>query len=230
MIKDLKGQLFKLLSEYYNAIGLIPDLKHSTFDDESRSVYWYPFQKYSDSISYQPKITLRFPKVQQIQESIFTNQSNFTIQRPTGRRIVEELGLVNHGYIFQSKYLIEDRSHLYILKNGVDSEDIFQDHKLFMEEIGLCLFRDLDSLSKIDDFINKMILSKPLNLFSTEEISSLRRKSLKQEVIAGIISSYLLDNLRGEDLLSRYEKIYEGNNFVLKDFAKLKAYFQSDPT
>lgn len=225
-VKEKKQILFNLLSEYYHNKGFKLDLKKSTFSDTYRQVYWHPYNKSSNRIIYQPRLTLRFPTVQKIQDEIFPNTSNFTVNRVAGRELSKELGL-GENFVFNDKFLIENRSYLYVINNddNTDPQEIFADHKQYMDKIGLKLFEGLNTLQDIDQFINEVILSKPIQSFSQDEINSTKKKSLNQEIVAGLITANLIDKQRGKKLMEACRIVYQENTTLIEDLEQTMQNF-----
>lgn len=226
IVKEKNTTLFKLLAEYYEGIGFKADKKKSTFSDDQRQVYWYPYNKSTNRIIYQPRLTLRFPSIQKIQDELFPETSNFTLNRVAGKELSQELG-VEEGYTFSDKFLIEDRSFLYVINNDANTDpyEIANDHKNYMDKIGLKLFENLNTLDSIDSFINNLILSKPTHTFSGDEITSLKKKSLSQEIVAGLIAANLLDKQRGKKLMEACLFVYKENIPLIKELEQTMNYF-----
>ncbi|GLR19576.1 hypothetical protein [Portibacter lacus] len=225
MLKDKINKVYILLEDYYSKKGMIMDKKHSTFSDKERKMYWYPRSKYLDSESYQPRLTLRFTLIQEVQDKILKNVSNYTVTRTTGKKLVSDLEVKDIKYDFKDKFLMENGSHLYYIDQFASPEEIVDDHISFMDEVGFNFFSNLNSLESIDQFLNSEIKKISIEDLSEDVIKTLRKKALKQEVVAGLICSFLLDKDKGSDLVKKYHKIYAGNNFILKDINKVIEYY-----
>lgn len=226
VVINKKDTLFKLLNDYYQSIGLELNKKKAIFSDSTRQIYWHPYHKSSKRIIYQPRITLRFPDVQKIQDKLFPNVVNFTINRVTGKPLKDELA-IKEDYLFEDKFLIEDRSFLYVINEEKDTNptEIANDHIKFMNKIGLKLFDLLSSVNLIDNFINKAPLSKPAYLLTDNDILSIRKKTLTQEVHAGLIAANLTDRNRGIKLAEAYMVIYHDNKSLINDIKTITTYF-----
>lgn len=228
LLKEKKKILFKILADYYQNLGFKLNKNKSIFFDNHRQVYWYPYNKSTQRIIYQVRLTLRFPAIQEIQDELFPEKSNFTVNRVAGKSLSQELD-VNGNYEFNDKFLIENRSFLYVINKEIntDSREIAADHIKYMDTIGLKLFEKLNSLNSIDTFINKTVLSKPIQDFSKDEINSIKKKSLSQEIIAGLIAANLLDKNRAKQLMEAYLIIYQENAKLINDLEKTMNYFAS---
>lgn len=228
IVKEKKEIIFKLLTDYYQNLGFEYDKNKSIFFDNQRQVYWYPYNTSSQRIIYQVRLTLRFQAIQIIQDELFPGKSNFTVNRVAGKFLSQELD-IKENYEFNDKFLIENRSFLYVIneENNTDPYEIAADHMEYMDTIGLQLFEKLNNLISIDSFINKTILSKPKQHFSEDEINSIKKKSLVQEIIAGLIAANLLDKNRAIQLMEAYSIIYKENVKLISDLEKTMNYFSS---
>lgn len=221
-----KDTLFNLLNEFYQSKGLEFDKKKSIFSDRTRQIYWYPYHKSSKRIIYQPRISLRFPTIQKIQDKLFPNNVNFTIHRVAGKPLKKELAITK-DYLFEEKFLIEDRSFLYVIDETEETNpnEIAKDHIQFMDNIGHKLFDLLSSVNLVEGFINRVPLFKPAHLLTENDISSIRMERLTQEVHAGLIAAYLIEKNRGIKLAETYILIYHDNQSLINDINKISTYF-----
>jgi len=222
-LKEKNTTLFKLLAEYYEGIGLKADLKKATFSDDTRQVYWYPYHKSIDKIIYQPRLTLRFPDIQKIHDTILPNKPNLTIHRVLTKTLIDELKINSVNYAF----LDENNTLYYSLDNDTSIEEIISDHQLFMEEIGFQFFKQLNTLKSIHHFINDDLLSSPIQTLPPEQFSSLRKKSLNQEVIAGLIAAFLLSQKTGLEVYEARLLLHDINMKLKKQLELVASYFNS---
>lgn len=228
-LKEKNKELFELLTEFYEGLGMKADLKHATFSDDTRKVYWYPYHETSDKIIYQPMITLRFPEIQRIQDSLLPKKANLTINRFLKISLAEELKVHQHKYIPNETPLIEDDIIYYKISNEASTvvDKLIDDHKLYMQEIGLNLFLKMDTIEKVHRFINNELLSYSSTQRTGDQSILLRKKSGNQEVIAGLIASFLISQNTGQQVYQARLELYEKNVRLKKELSVIFNHFQS---
>lgn len=228
-LKEKNEELFKLLAEYYEGYGMKADLKHATFSDETRQVYWYPYHKDAKKIIYIPSITFRFPEIQNLQNLLTPAHYNLTVNRDTNKRLADELLLEKNGYQFNENQMFDSGAIWYAIDNTENTSaiEVFQNHKSYMENIGFHLFAKLNTVDKIHQFINEDLLSVQLDSLSKKEIKVLKKKSLNQEVIAGVIASFLTSNDLGNKVSEVRKNLHHINKNLVSEINKIQTYFNN---
>uniref|UniRef100_UPI001E35B19E hypothetical protein n=1 Tax=Labilibacter marinus TaxID=1477105 RepID=UPI001E35B19E len=226
-LKEKNKELFRLLTEYYKGLGMEADLKHATFSDEKRQVYWYPYHKTPKKIIYIPMLTYRFPQIQKIQDLILPGAPNLTIHRNTNNKLADELLLRHNDYQIDEERTFDSGAIYYSIdaSENTSPNEIFQNHKSYMENIGLYLFSKLDSADIIHQFVNGDLLSVQVDSLSKDELKTLKRKSLEQEIIAGLIASFLISNDLGNKVSQLRKNLHQINEGLVSEIEKVQTYF-----
>lgn len=120
----------------------------------------------------------------------------------------------------------KDEEIFYKVESRANFKNIVTDHMIFMEKVGFNFFKSLNTLQGVNDFINCRILNGGGDFFGSEDQQVVLKKFFdKREVLSGLISAYLTKNPEIDELLCRYRRLFEGNNYILDDVHKIEDYF-----
>lgn len=218
--KELKQGLYNSLYESYSGHSFKLQKTKGLFQKGEFTVHWGGPVVYSDSLHFQPKLSVNNKGVFRVLNNLFPQAKNLTIYKVQGSELAHEMGL-SEDY--------NEEEIFYKVESSDDFKSIVADHMIFMEKVGFNFFKNLNTLSGINDFINCRVLNGERDYFRSEDQQVTLKKFFdKREVLSGIISAYLINNPEIDELLYRYRTLFEGNNYILDDVKKIEEYFTQE--
>lgn len=222
--KQLRLKVLETLEPFYTSNGFKLNKSNGVFFKDSYEVFFGITKKNIDAIYFNPELTILNCEISSIHKLIFDKNCLVT-SRLTSSRLANDFG--NHDY----DYLIEegiDQGIGYKVESESDINSIVEHHKVYMEKVGFVFFDKMSTLEGINNFINSRVLEgSELDFINNAQTPHIKDFFNKREVLSGTIAAYLVSEAEIEKLLSRYRKMFEGNEYVLSDLEKVVDYFNN---
>ncbi len=218
--KELKQGLYNSLYEKYSSYSFKLQKTKGLFQKGEFTVHWGGPIVYSDSLHFQPKLSVNNREVFKVLSSLFPQAKNLTIYKVQGSELAQEVGLFGD---------CKEEEIFYKVESNDDIENIVTDHMMFMEKVGFNFFKNFNTLQGVNDFINCRVLNGDREFFESEDQKVALKKFFdKREVLSGVISAYLINNPEIDELLYRYRILFEGNDYILDDVKKIEEFFTQE--
>jgi len=213
----LKQGLYNRLSDEYLNHSFKLIRSKGLFQRAEFAVHWGGPVVYSDSLNFQPRLSVNNKIIFDVLSIIFPHAKNLTIFKVQGCELAKEMGVPNEE---------KDEEVFYKVENSEDFKSVVDDHMGYMEKVGFKFFDKLASLEGVNDFINRRILEGDNDYFkSKNQQASLKKFFDKREVLSGVTSAYLTNSPKKNVLLERYRILFEGNDYILSDVQKIEDHF-----
>lgn len=226
--KNLTNKVLNKLESFYNTNGFSIVEGRAIYKRDDQFVFWGASSTHIDSLTFRPRFRIENKKIGNILTTLFPDQIgvNITLTREQSCEMLRELNIED----FISDYIIThddgSKSYYYSIEKNMLLDPIVADHINFMDRVGLPFLDRLNSLKGINDYINCKLLNRDREYFMLEDHQEGLKKFFdKREVLSGVVSAYLTNNPEIDELLERYQILFEGNNYILKDVEKIREYF-----
>lgn len=226
--KNLTNKVLKQLYSFYDTNGFKVVKGRAIFKRDDQLVFLGASSTHIDSLTIRPRFRIENKIIGDVLTAIFPGQigTKITLAREQSVEMLRELDVED----FASNYIIThndgSKSYYYNIEKNTVLKPIVADHINFMEKVGLPFFDRLNSIEGISDYINCKLLDGDREYFRlNNQQEALKKFFDKREVLSGVVSAYLTNNSEIEELLERYEILFEGNNYILDDVMKINNYF-----
>ena len=225
----LTEKVINTLAPLYAKEGFRLEKKKNNFIKGDFKVLWGVSSTHIDSVIFRPQLRVENGIIKKILKEVFPHSvGHITTARSQSTKLLDEIGVDDFSSNFITKHDDGSISYYYDIENDANLEPIVEDHFCFMNKAGFQLFNNMSTMEGINDYINSRVLTGTReNFLSEDRQSELKIFFDKREVLSGVISAYMIKNPKIDQLLERYRILFEGNDYILEDIAKVEEYFKN---